>query len=150
MNIMHALAGLANRPATRYSLLVPLVYMAMIFGLSSIPGIPPVHEDVHWQHRLLTVLTNSIHVPLFAGLAWSWRWSLTAIMDNTRRMISLTFVLTLAYGIFDEWHQGFTPYRTPSLTDIMLDATGALLAVWLFSRCRLAKDVATPIHYRSS
>ena len=135
MNIMHTLAGLANRPATRHGLMIPLLYMALIFGLSSIPGIPPVHENHHWLHRLSIMMTNAIHIPLFAGLAWSWRWSLTAVMDNTRLVIWLTFLLTLAYGIFDEWHQGFTPYRTPSLMDIMLDATGALLALWLFSRC---------------
>lgn len=145
---MHLLTTLANIPATRYSLLLPFAYMVMIFGLSSIPGSPPAH-DHEWLHRIVGMLQNSLHVPLFAGLAWLLRWSFTAITENKRLLIILAFFPTIAYGIFDEWHQSFTPYRTSSLSDLMLDATGAILALWLFSKCTLAKGVATPINYRA-
>ena len=134
MRLMQLLTTLANMPATRNSLFFPFAYMAMIFGLSSIPGSPPAHDN-EWLHRTLGMLQNSLHVPLFAGLAWLLRWSFTSITDNKRLLIILTFFTTVAYGIFDEWHQSFTPYRTSSISDLMLDATGAILALWLFSKC---------------
>lgn len=150
MRFMRLFTYLANIPATRHSMLSPFAYMAAIFGLSSIPGSPPSHYEHEWLHQISIALTNAIHIPLFAGLAWLWRWSLSATMDNRRFMTSLAFCLTVAYGIFDEWHQSFTPFRTSSFMDIMLDATGAMVALWLFSKVALAKDVATHINYKPS
>jgi hypothetical protein len=144
---MRFLTTLANIPATHYSLVFPVMYIVMIFGLSSIPGSPPARDHV-WLHWILGMLQNSLHIPLFAGLTWLFRWSLTAVTDNKRLLIFLAFILTVGYGIFDEWHQSFTPYRTSSFSDVMLDITGAILALWLFSKCTLAKDNTTHINYR--
>ena len=132
---MRPLITLANIPATHFSLLIPIAYMALIFGLSSIPGSPPA-QDYLWLHWIFGMVKNSLHIPLFAGLAWLLRWSLTAITGNKRLLIMLAFCLTVIYGIFDEWHQSFTPYRTSSFSDLMLDTTGAILALWLFSKGR--------------
>lgn len=131
---MQLLRYMANVPVTRFSLLYPFAYMALIYGLSSIPGSPPAHHDPAWQRSLMNALTNSLHIPLFAGLAWCWRWSLTAVVKNTRLIAILAFCLTITYGILDEWHQIFTPHRTSSALDLLLDATGALLALWLYAR----------------
>lgn len=40
-----------------------------------------------------------------------------------------SFLLTVAYAILDEVHQGFTPNRTPYIGDIFLDSSGAFVAV---------------------
>ncbi|WP_461178374.1 VanZ family protein [Virgibacillus ainsalahensis] len=39
-----------------------------------------------------------------------------------------SFLLTVAYAVIDEFHQGFTPNRTPYIGDVFLDSFGALLA----------------------
>jgi VanZ family protein len=139
---------LANIPATRYSLFFPFAYIVLIYGLSSIPGSPPAPHD--WHHRVVGMVFNAMHIPLYAGLTWLWRWSFSALITNRRFVNILAFSLTIGCGIFDEWHQSFTPFRDSSFTDIILDATGAILALWLFSKCLLAKDVVTHINYRSS
>ena len=145
---MRLFTYLANIPVTRYSLVIPFAYIAVIYSLSSIPGSPP-HDDRDWLHSASNILFNAIHIPLYAGLTWLWRWSLSAYSDNKWLIISLAFSLTIGCGIFDEWHQSFTPYRDASLMDLMLDATGAILALWLYSKYALAKDVTTHINYRS-
>jgi VanZ family protein len=33
--------------------------------------------------------------------------------------------------VFDEWNQSFVPGRYGSLTDVVLDVTGAVLGSWL-------------------
>jgi len=143
---MQLFTYIANITTTRYSLIFPFVYIVMIYGLSSIPGSPPVHHD--WRHQVTGMLFNVIHIPLYAGLAWLWRWSLPVIIGNKWLIVGLAFSLTIGCGIFDEWHQSFTPYRDSSLMDIMFDASGAILALWLFSKCTLAKEAVTHINYR--
>ncbi|GAE95077.1 hypothetical protein JCM21714_4286 [Gracilibacillus boraciitolerans JCM 21714] len=41
------------------------------------------------------------------------------------------FVFTLLYAIFDEWHQSWTPNRTPYAGDVLLDGFGGILAILL-------------------
>ena len=124
---------LANIPATRNSLTFPFLYIVFIYGLSSIPGLPPAPHD--WQHRITGMLFNAAHIPLYAGLTWLWCWSFSAMIANKWLNMMLALSLTIGCGIFDEWHQSFTPYRDSSIMDIMFDATGAILALWLFSKC---------------
>lgn len=48
---------------------------------------------------------------------------------STFRSLLFSFLLTVAYAILDEVHQGFTPNRTPYIGDIFLDSFGAFVAV---------------------
>ena len=41
--------------------------------------------------------------------------------------IALSVVLTMIFGIFDELHQLFTPFRSASFFDIQVDSLGALI-----------------------
>ena len=41
----------------------------------------------------------------------------------------LGFLLTVAYGMVDEWHQAWVPGRHPSVYDWLADLVGALCAV---------------------
>ncbi|RDW15656.1 VanZ family protein [Oceanobacillus chungangensis] len=47
-----------------------------------------------------------------------------------RRML-FSFLLTVAYAILDEIHQGFTPNRTPYIGDVVIDSIGAAIAALL-------------------
>jgi hypothetical protein len=112
-------------------LLLPVGYMAFIYLLSSIPGTVPV------EHGTVTALfawlppqiQNVLHIPLFGGLGYLWSWSLRSWRPRARVIALVAFVLTVAYGAFDEWHQLSVPGRYASLTDLSLDAVGAAIGV---------------------
>lgn len=53
-----------------------------------------------------------------------------------KTQLLIAFLLTVAYAIMDEIHQGFTPNRTPYIGDVFLDSMGALIAVVLLNTIR--------------
>lgn len=107
----------------------PLLVMAAIFYVSSQPGVPPTHSPLptapDWLHNLL-------HVPAYGLLAASWCLALPA--HRGWRPALLIWMLTLGYGVLDEWHQSFVPGRLASGADLLRDAVGGGLGLWLSRR----------------
>lgn len=95
--------------------------MVIIFILSSVPGkdIPPifVFQDVVY------------HLLAFFFLAYFFAKALKNSFFNIRqsRLIIFTLAFGLFYGITDEFHQLFVPFREFSGMDIMFDGIGSLL-----------------------
>lgn len=121
---------------------VPLAYMAAIFALSSIPDtITPETSLERALHWVSPGFQNLLHIPLFGGLAWCWQWGLRGWIHNDTRRIAVALALTLAWAILDELHQTTVPGRFGSLTDILLNALGAVLALaWTVRRDRLLRS----------
>jgi len=111
----------------------PLLYMAMLFWLSTLPG-TPLREDPALYglfYRMPSLVQNALHVPAYAILAWTTWWALGAwLRVPSARAISACAIAS-AYGVFDEWHQSFVPGRYASLTDFTLDVAGVVLGIWL-------------------
>jgi VanZ family protein len=42
-----------------------------------------------------------------------------------------SIALSGLYGLFDEYHQLFTPLRSGRISDVIIDLTGALVSAWL-------------------
>lgn len=102
---------------------VALGYMIGIFILSELPArggggrIDPALE----------LLSNLIHTPLFAGLAWCLLMSLCGGQESQTvswQLYRISWLLGGAYAILEEWHQSFVPGRTASLGDLLLDFLG--------------------------
>ena len=151
---------LTTRLFLRYWLPV-LVWMAVIFAASSdrmsfehssrIIG-PLVHRlfphlsDVAY-HGVVVCVRKYVHLAGYAVLAlllwraWRkpaepgrapWRWS----------DAGLVLALVVLYAATDEIHQTFVPSRVASVRDVLLDATGAalaLLCLWAVNRWRRRK-----------
>jgi len=60
--------------------------------------------------------------------SWSSRWA------------SLAFLMTVLVASLDEWHQTFIPSRTGHVSDVFLDASGALMAQLLLLYWLRPKD----------
>lgn len=41
-------------------------------------------------------------------------------------------LVSILYAVSDEWHQGFSEGRGPSLTDVLIDSSGAILGILVF------------------
>ena len=103
-----------------------LLVMAVIFLASSISDLSTLPGDVsdktgHFAGYAVLALT------VLRAMARA-RWA-----GVTARSAVLSWVVCLAYGASDEFHQRFVPGRTPALDDLGADAAGAataILIVW--------------------
>lgn len=75
-------------------------------------------------------IRKGAHVFVFFLLACLFKLALRKTTKLSVKMqLMLSFLLTAAYAVIDEVHQGFTPNRTPYFGDVLLDSFGALLAI---------------------
>lgn len=109
----------------------PAVVMVTIFVLSHQPGgilplsaLPGIDKIAHMAVYGLLAATLIRAFSYRPRQAWSGR------------VVTMTIVWCLLYGITDEFHQSFIPGRSVSGLDVLADTAGALLVgtVWLFLR----------------
>lgn len=107
---------------SRLSLWAPVgACMALIFWLSSMSSPPspgPINDKVlHFAAYggLATLCLRATSGGRLAGLTW--------------RAALLAWFIATGYGVTDEFHQRFVPYRTADVADLVADALGAAVAV---------------------
>jgi VanZ family protein len=135
-----------------------LIWMVFIFGLSTTAGSPRntswiIGPIVRWLvpgisdeavGRVVLAVRKTAHVSEYGVLALlAWRARRKPVRDDSRpwRWSEAAFALIVAvlFAITDEWHQTFVPSREGSPRDVLIDATGAtlaLVALWRFGRWR--------------
>ena len=129
---------------TRFALLLVML-LAASFTLSSIPDVDP------WPGPLVEAFFNAMHVPLFGAVAFCSYKALAKGRELSIPAMALAFVASLAYALFDEWHQSFVFGRNASLSDVIVDVIGAglmLLAIGSWTLLR-ARRTRTPAETRS-
>jgi len=101
--------------------------MSFIFLASATPG-SELPEFGIWD----TLVYKGGHMTGYALLAASFMHALIHFRDNKTIRLLIAFCLTILYAASDEWHQGFTSGRSPTLQDVIIDGIGALigLALW--------------------
>ncbi len=103
--------------------------MALVFYLSSQPVLLDVDDTLGSLGEKLFYKTA--HVLFYAVLAWLW-WRVLAPDRRPGWPVLLSaLILSTLYGASDEFHQSFVPGRHPLLSDILIDASGALLMILL-------------------
>lgn len=96
-----------------------LLYLVLIFGLSSIPADPrPRHAPMFLDKVAHFVLYSGLGF-VFAGSADGRRWS-------GLRLLLATVLLAGLVGLADELYQGFVPNRSRELADWLADLGGGL------------------------
>jgi len=60
--------------------------------------------------------------------------------DITPRWFYIAWTMAVLYSATDEFHQSFVPGRHPAVTDVMIDALGAALALFIFNWFRKKSD----------
>jgi VanZ family protein len=133
-----ALAGAVLVPLFRHAVGRRLAYAvlasAAIFVLSSLPvrlpaRIPHLDKVFHIVQYFCLGLTY-FNAGTRGGQAVTLRRSL------------LVLLAAVLYGVSDEWHQAYVPGRTADWQDVVADAIGAALAVWLGWRLRALAGAA--------
>ncbi len=123
---------MSNRKTTLLAWLPTLVWIGVIIGVTltpqggpDIPGIPHVDKLFHAGAFFLLGALG------FLSLRRTCSW-------NTGRVVAVTLLWTVAFGILDEWLQQFVPGRSQDALDALADAVGAAsgtaLAAWRLHR----------------
>ena len=116
----------------KYLALLPLSYMFIIFIISSLPG----NSGILKTNVIVTILNptvqNLLHIPQFGLLVFLWIITLRPWLYKERLCLVIAFIISVSYGLLDEVHQYFIPGRVMSLTDILLNFTGVILAISFF------------------
>ncbi|HET7746291.1 MAG TPA: VanZ family protein [Vicinamibacteria bacterium] len=96
--------------------------MAVLFVLSGRPVSPTISKVPDWVG----------HGSLYAVLAVLTCRALAPAGRLTAGRGALAVALATAYGVTDEWHQSFVPFRTAEAADVVKDFAGAALGAFLF------------------
>ncbi|CDQ18901.1 VanZ like family protein [Halobacillus karajensis] len=59
---------------------------------------------------------------MFLALVYNTTWSFA-------RVLTVSYIGTVLYACFDEYHQSLTPNRTPYAGDVVLDSFGGVIAL---------------------
>jgi VanZ family protein len=99
---------------------VPL-WTAVIFMASSVPGsdLPPLPGQTDKLVHAAVYAVLGALVVRAARVTWP-RWT-------AGRTVAMAMIFCLLYGASDEFHQSFTPKRTPSLYDLLADTIGGAI-----------------------
>ena len=101
------------------SLLLPILWMGVIFYLSSIPNLQFSGSLAPFDYFFRTVA----HIVEYAILAFLWRRNLGKIE---------TYTVAGLYAVFDEVHQSFVLSRSGQVSDVTVDAVGIWIGQMLY------------------
>lgn len=102
-----------------------VAWMVLVFYLSAQSSLPMLDSGVG---DLQSLVGHFLEYAVFALLL---RWALNGMGVN--RATGWAFLFAVAYGLTDEFHQHFVPGRHMDPLDLLTDATGAVVALWLAS-----------------
>jgi VanZ family protein len=116
----------ARKIAHFLNLWLPVViWAAIIFLFSSRPTRRA--SEIFWQDFIVKKSAHVVEYAIFATLLFR------AIKSSgVKRTNAGLFALLIAvlYGGSDEFHQGFTPGREPTVRDVIFDTIGASFAIY--------------------
>jgi VanZ family protein len=108
-----------------------LIMMALIFSASGTPGDDLPRFGV-WDF----LVKKSGHMLGYALLAVSYLRGLTSAKHVKPHLLLLAVAMAGLYAVTDEFHQSFTPQRSPAWVDVGIDTFGAFLGAWIWAWIR--------------
>jgi VanZ family protein len=105
-----------------------IVYCLLIFIQSSRPS-PDITPDWRFFDKVLHFTAYALLGALFLRA-----FNITRIKHHLKLIIILSIILSSLYGISDEIHQSFVPFRTADAMDALADILGSIAGVYLFQK----------------
>lgn len=123
-----------------------LIWMGIIFYLSSQPATQSAHLSNGVKNNLLSVLTSFIpgidnlelrsldfyirkNAHFIAYLILGTMMLFALVLSEVRKPANLALLICLLYAVSDEFHQLFVPGRSGQFRDVLIDGAGAVLGV---------------------
>lgn len=113
----------------------PFLYMALVWIMSSMPADAVVRFSF-----ADSLIKESLHLVEFAILYLLFVGFLLSEGKLTLKTNLLVAVISMMYGVVDEIHQYFVPYRSATIIDVIKDVTGVLVCYWIVNRSYFVKN----------
>jgi VanZ family protein len=104
-----------------------LLYLVLIFGLSTVPGDPRPRPDA-------LRLDKPAHFLIYGGLAYVFAFPRRRANEGAGSVLLRTLLVCAVVGCGEELYQGLVPRRTPEWGDILADLSGGLCGALLALR----------------
>jgi len=103
-----------------------LIYCLLIFIQSSYPSTERIPD---WPY-----IDKMLHFAAYAllGALFLRAFKTTKIKNNLKLVLILSILLSSLYGVSDEIHQYFIPYRIADLMDVLADLLGSIMGVYIY------------------
>jgi len=108
-----------------------IIYCVIIYVQSDLPS-PQRLPKFQFSDKVF-------HFVIYAGLGVLFyrAYQTLRIKDNLRMLMLLSAVSASLYGISDEIHQSFVPYRDASILDVLANILGAFCGAYLYQLYQL-------------
>ncbi len=106
---------------------LPLLYMALIFVVSSLEQPPFPMPEFEWF--TIDKLYHFIEYAILGGLVARAFLKAKPSVVPSQLVWGLAAVLSILYGASDEWHQTFVPGRLATVADWVADVLGSIAGV---------------------
>ena len=104
--------------------LPPFIYAAFIFYLSSLPGTTFVSP--------FFAADKVFHLGEYGILGYLLARALGCYRIKKKILFAAAASICCAYGMSDELHQFFVPYRCTSLMDVIVDGIGSSMGIGIY------------------
>ena len=111
-----------------------LFYCLLIFIQSSRPS-PDIGPDWPFKDKVLHFTAYALLGALFLRAFYT-----TRIKHHLKLIFTLSVLFSALYGISDEIHQSFVPYRTADVMDALADIFGSAFGVYIFFKIMSGKS----------
>lgn len=103
-----------------------ILWALLIYSFSARPT--EAVSEIHWQDF---IFKKTIHLVEYGALTLLlFRGFINSGIEK-RKALLLSFLIAVVYGMTDEFHQSFTPGRTPKVRDVIIDGVGSFVSLYL-------------------
>ena len=106
---------------------LPLILYCLLIFIQSANPSPDQIPSFPFVDKLLHFAAYGI-----LGILFYRAYQTLRIKDNVHLLMVLSVASAFLYGISDEIHQSFVPFREAEVADVIADAIGAFSGVFLF------------------
>ena len=118
---------------------LPIIYMIAIWVMSSMSSDAIVElPDSKWDGYI----KESLHLVEFGILYLLLALALLTMRELNGTINVILILISCLYGLTDEIHQSFVPYRSATLIDLVKDVIGVLVASWILYGAYQGKTIS--------
>lgn len=88
-------------------------------------------------HRTESIIRKIAHFSIYTVVGFLLMGLLSTYKLKEKWRIIITIVIGILYAISDEFHQSFSPGRSPKITDVYIDTLGIILGILLVILIRM-------------